>query len=53
MSYRHSASIKNDFDVQKWAAPQFLEQAANELTEEQWTKQCGEKLPAGTSLRLG
>ena len=23
--------IKNDFDVQKWAAPEFLEQAAKEL----------------------
>ena len=26
--------IKNDFDVQKWAAPEFLEQAARELLEE-------------------
>ena len=25
--------IKNDFDVQKWAAPEFLEQAARELLE--------------------
>ena len=25
--------IKNDFDVQKWAAPEFLEQAAKELLE--------------------
>ena len=31
--------IKNDFDVQKWAAPEFLEQAARELLEEQWKKQ--------------
>ena len=30
--------IKNDFDVQKWAAPEFLEQAAKELLEEQWKK---------------
>ena len=26
--------IKNDFDVQKWAAPEFLEQAAKELLEQ-------------------
>ena len=30
--------IKNDFDVQKWAAPEFLEQAARELLEEEWKK---------------
>ena len=45
--------IKNDFDVQKWAAPEFLEQAAKELIEEQWKKKTGEKFPEGTSLRLG
>ena len=37
--------IKNDFDVQKWAAPEFLEQAARELLEEQWKKKTTEKLP--------
>jgi hypothetical protein len=26
--------IKNDFDVKKWAAPKFLEQAAKQLIEE-------------------
>ena len=30
--------IKNDFDVSKWAAPEFLEKAAKELLEEQWKK---------------
>jgi hypothetical protein len=30
--------IKNDFDVKKWAAPEFLEQAAKELLEERWQK---------------
>jgi len=30
--------IKNDFDVQKWAAPAFLEKAARELLEEEWGK---------------
>ena len=37
--------IKNDFDVQKWAAPEFLEQAAKELLEERWKKVTGDKLP--------
>jgi ABC-type nitrate/sulfonate/bicarbonate transport system substrate-binding protein len=37
--------IKNDFDVQKWAAPEFLEKAARELLEEQWKKTTTSKLP--------
>jgi ABC-type nitrate/sulfonate/bicarbonate transport system substrate-binding protein len=37
--------IKRDFDVKKWAAPEFLEQAAKELLEEQWTKKTTAKLP--------
>jgi len=37
--------IKNDFDVQEWAAPEFLEQAARELLEEEWGKRTGAKLP--------
>jgi ABC-type nitrate/sulfonate/bicarbonate transport system substrate-binding protein len=44
--------IKNDFDVGKWAAPEFLEQAAKELIELQWKKVEVEKLP-GPSPRLG
>ena len=42
--------IKNDFDVQKWAAPEFLEKAARELLEEEWKKRTTAKLPktAGT-----
>jgi ABC-type nitrate/sulfonate/bicarbonate transport system substrate-binding protein len=46
--------IKNDFDVQKWAAPEFLEQAARELLEEEWKKKTTSKLPktAGT-LKAG
>jgi ABC-type nitrate/sulfonate/bicarbonate transport system substrate-binding protein len=43
--------IKNDFDVQKWAAPRFLEQAAKELIEEQWMKVTTEKLPAASTLQ--
>jgi len=42
--------IKKDFDVQKWAAPEFLEQAAKELLEERWKKETGSKLPDATKL---
>ena len=42
--------IKNDFDVQKWAAPEFLEQAARELLGEKWKKATKEKLPSATEL---
>ena len=37
--------IKNDFDVNEWAAPEFLEQAARELLEFEWKKQTTAKLP--------
>jgi len=37
--------INNDFDVGEWAAPEFLEQAARELLEEEWTKRTMAKLP--------
>ena len=46
--------MKNDFDVQKWAAPEFLEQAARELLEDEWKKQTTSKLPqAAGSLESG
>ena len=45
--------IKNDFDVRKWAAPEFLEQAAKELVEDRWAKVTAEKLPEASALRLG
>ena len=46
--------IKNDFDVKEWAAPEFLEQAARELLEEQWKKVTTAKLPkTATSLASG
>ena len=38
--------IKNDFDVSEWAAPEFAEEAAKQLLEEEWTKVVGEKLGA-------
>jgi len=41
--------IKNDFDVQKWAAPEFLEQAARELLEAQWKKTTTAKLPSAAA----
>ena len=37
--------IKNDFDVDEWAAPEFLEQASRELLEEEWKKRTAAKLP--------
>jgi ABC-type nitrate/sulfonate/bicarbonate transport system substrate-binding protein len=42
--------IENDFDVYEWAAPEFLEQAAKELLEEEWKKRSMAKLPEPTSL---
>ena len=46
--------IKNDFDVYEWAAPEFLEQAARELLEEEWKKRTTSKLPqAAGSLESG
>ena len=43
--------IKNDFDVHEWAAPEFFEQAAKELLEEEWKKKTAEKLPEVTELQ--
>ena len=42
--------IKRDFDVHEWAAPEFLEQAAKQLLEEEWGRVTIEKLPEGTDL---
>jgi ABC-type nitrate/sulfonate/bicarbonate transport system substrate-binding protein len=43
--------IKNDFDVDKWATPEFLEEAAKQLVEEKWEKIAPEKLSMpGTRL---
>ena len=44
--------IKNDFDVRKWAAPEFAEQAAKELLEAKWEKVTSEKLST-PGMRLG
>ena len=46
--------IKNDFDVNEWAAPEFLEQAARDLMEEEWKKRTTAKLPqAADPLQSG
>lgn len=42
--------IENDFDVFEWAAPEFLEQAAKELLEEEWAKRSSAILPEPTTL---
>jgi len=44
--------IKNDFDVDEWAAPEFLEQAATELLKEEWERKSWSKLPAGGGLEV-
>jgi ABC-type nitrate/sulfonate/bicarbonate transport system substrate-binding protein len=45
--------INKDFDVNCWAASQFLEQAAKELINERWEKVTGDKLPNKSAARLG
>jgi ABC-type nitrate/sulfonate/bicarbonate transport system substrate-binding protein len=42
--------IENDFDVYEWAAPEFLEQAAKELLEEEWKRRSMARLPQPTTL---
>jgi ABC-type nitrate/sulfonate/bicarbonate transport system substrate-binding protein len=44
--------IKNDFDVDKWAAPEFLEQAATEVLKEEWQRRSWSKLPTGGGLEV-
>jgi ABC-type nitrate/sulfonate/bicarbonate transport system substrate-binding protein len=48
---RSHGYIKRDFDVRKWAAPEFLEKAATGLIEEQWKKVTASKLPETTELQ--
>jgi len=46
--------IRNDFDVNEWAAPDILEQAARELLEDEWAKRTTAKLPqAADPLQSG
>jgi ABC-type nitrate/sulfonate/bicarbonate transport system substrate-binding protein len=44
--------IKNDFDVDAWAAPEFLEQAAIEVLKEEWQRRSWSKLPQGGGLEV-
>ncbi|MDF1702302.1 MAG: hypothetical protein P1V36_14210, partial [Planctomycetota bacterium] len=44
--------LKNDFDVDEWAAPEFLEQAATELLSEDWERRSWSKLPKGGGLKV-
>lgn len=46
--------IKNNFNVNEWVAPEFLEQAARELLEDEWKKRTAAKLPqAADPLQSG
>ena len=44
--------IENDFDVDEWAAPEFLEQAAKEVLAEEWERRSWSKLPEGGTLEV-
>jgi ABC-type nitrate/sulfonate/bicarbonate transport system substrate-binding protein len=44
--------IKNDFDVNAWARPEFLEQAAVEVLKEEWQRRSWSKLPTGGGLEV-
>jgi phosphohistidine swiveling domain-containing protein len=44
--------IKNDFDVDEWAHPEFLEQAATEVLKEEWERRSWSKLPEGGGLEV-
>jgi ABC-type nitrate/sulfonate/bicarbonate transport system substrate-binding protein len=44
--------IKNDFDVDEWARPEFLEKAAEEVLKEEWARRSWSKLPAGGGLEV-
>ena len=45
--------IHNDFDVHEWAAPEFLEEAAKQLIDEEWQRITTNKLPEPTDLDIG
>ncbi len=44
--------IKSDFDVDEWARPEFLEQAATQVLEEEWERRSWSKLPSGGGLEV-
>jgi ABC-type nitrate/sulfonate/bicarbonate transport system substrate-binding protein len=59
IDFMHSHGyIKNHFNSEDWAAPEFLEQAARELLEEEWKKRTTSKLPQAadplsSGMRMG
>ncbi len=44
--------IKNDFDVEDWARPEFLEQGVRELLKEEWLTKSWQRMPEGLQLKL-
>ena len=44
--------IERDFDVHEWAAPEFLEEAAKQLLEEEWKRVTAAKLPGTSELEI-
>ena len=44
--------IERDFDVHEWAAPEFLEEAAKQLLEEEWQRVTAAKLPGTSELDI-
>ncbi len=42
--------IKKDYDVEKWARPEFLENAVQDVFKEEWEKKSWSKLQKGGSL---
>jgi ABC-type nitrate/sulfonate/bicarbonate transport system substrate-binding protein len=42
--------IKNDFDIEKWARPEFLEEAALAVLKEEWEKKSWSKLEKGGAI---
>ena len=44
--------IHNDFDVDQWARPEFLEQAAQEVLKQEWERRSWSKLPEGGGLEV-
>ncbi len=43
--------IKNDFDVDEWARPEFLEQASKQILEEEWERRSWSKSCPLAALR--
>ena len=44
--------ITSDFVVDEWAPPEFLEQAATQVLEEEWERRSWSKLPSGGGLEV-